>query len=59
MGAGSYQPLAQDKGVDREANLKEVGGKVPNRGTRTISGMSVWMSLPIKTKSNNYPEGGV
>jgi hypothetical protein len=41
-------------------NLKEAGGKVPNRGTRTTSGISIWMSLPNKTKSNDYPEvGGV
>jgi len=38
MGGGSYQPLANSKGVDREANLKEAGGKVPNQGTRTTSG---------------------
>jgi len=30
MGVGSYQPLANSKGVDREANLKEACGKVPN-----------------------------
>lgn len=38
MGVGSYQPLAKSKGVDREANLKEADGKVPNRGTRTTLG---------------------
>jgi len=38
MGVGSYQPLAKSKGVDREVNLKEADGKVPNRGTRTTLG---------------------
>ncbi|GHT41669.1 hypothetical protein FACS189437_08860 [Bacteroidia bacterium] len=59
MGVGSNQPLAQGKGVHREGNLKEAGGKVPNRGTRTTSGISGWMSLPNKTKSYYYPETGV
>ncbi|MGL5920604.1 MAG: hypothetical protein ACRCZQ_08910 [Bacteroidales bacterium] len=59
MGVGSYQPLAKDKGVDLEANLKEVGGKFPNRGIRTTSGISLWTSLRNKTKSYNYPEDGV
>jgi hypothetical protein len=40
MGVGSCQPLANSKGVDREANLKEAGGKILNRGTRTTSGKS-------------------
>ena len=41
-------------------NLKEAGGKVPNRGTRTTSGISNRISLLNKTKSYNYPEfGGV
>lgn len=35
------QPLAKDKGVDREANLMEIGSKVLNRGTRITSGISV------------------
>ena len=41
MGVGSNQRLAKDKGVDREANLKVVGGKVLDRGTRITSGISV------------------
>ena len=32
-------------------NLKEAGGKVPTRGTRTLSGISDRMSLQNKTKS--------
>ena len=32
-------------------NLKEAGGKVPTRGTRTLSGISGGTSLPYKTKS--------
>ena len=38
------------------ANLKEALGKVPTRGTRTLSGISDWMSLQTKTKSQNYTE---
>jgi len=38
------------------ANLKEAGGKVPTRGTRTLSGISDWMSLQNKTKSKSYTE---
>ncbi|WP_222708724.1 hypothetical protein, partial [Paenibacillus sp. N3.4] len=33
-------------------NLKEAGGKIPTRGTRTSSGIDYGMSLPYKTKSN-------
>jgi hypothetical protein len=40
-------------------NLKEAGGKVPTRGTRTLSGISDGMSLQYKTKSNNYTDIGV
>lgn len=50
MGVGSYQPLAKDKGVDREANLKEVGSKVLNLGTRITSGISVSDEFAIQNK---------
>jgi len=40
-------------------NLKEAGGKVQPRGTRTLSGISDWMSLHDKTKSKNYTEIGL
>ena len=30
MGVGSYQPLANGKGVHRKGNLKEARGKVLN-----------------------------
>jgi hypothetical protein len=33
-------------------NLKEAGGKIPTRGTRTLSGIGYGMSLQNKTKSN-------
>lgn len=33
-------------------NLKEAGGKIPTRGTRTSSGTSHGMSLQNKAKSN-------
>jgi hypothetical protein len=33
-------------------NLKEAGGKIPTRGTRTSSGIRHGMSLQFKTKSN-------
>jgi hypothetical protein len=33
-------------------NLKEAGGKIPNRGTRIASGIQSGMSLHDKTKSN-------
>ncbi|GHV52582.1 hypothetical protein FACS1894181_15760 [Bacteroidia bacterium] len=59
MGVGSNQPLAQGKGVHREGNPEEAGGKVPNRGTQTTSGISGWTSLLNKTKSEYYPETGV
>ena len=52
MEVGSYQPLAKSKGVDREANLKEAGGKVPNRGTRITSGIS---DLDDFAKQNEVP----
>jgi hypothetical protein len=39
-------------------NLKEAGGKFPNRGTQIALGISIRMSLPNKTKSNNYPDDG-
>jgi hypothetical protein len=40
-------------------NLKEAGGKVPTRGTRTLSGISDGMSLQYKTKSKSYTDIGV
>ena len=52
----SYQPLAEDKVSIVRCELKEVLGKVPTQGTRTLSGNYLWMSLHNKAKSNNYTE---
>jgi len=40
-------------------NLKEAGGKVPNRGTRTVSGITNRTRLQYKLKSYNYPDVGM
>ncbi len=40
-------------------NLKEAGGKIPNRGTRISLGTTDGMSLLNKTKSKNYTDIGV
>jgi hypothetical protein len=37
-------------------NLKEAGGKIPNRGIRTVSGIFNRTRLLNKPKSNNYPD---
>jgi hypothetical protein len=52
MGAVSCQPLANSKGVHREGNLKEAGGKVPAGVARTLLDTGRRMSLHNKTKSN-------
>ena len=52
MGAVSSQPLANGKGVHREGNLKEAGGKIPVGGTRTSLVTICRTSLHDKTKSN-------
>ena len=52
MGAFSCQPLAQGKGVHREGNLKEAGGKFPVGGTRTSLVTICRTSLLNKIKSH-------
>ena len=50
------EPLAQGKCKHVSACVKEADGKVPPRGTRTVSGTTGGMRLLNKSKSKDYTE---